>query len=147
MSALFSPYDIRAGIGAGSINDKIYEEDKKDGEINTNFLDGLAYHLARKALDIAKAFDARVLVISGEFRQNQIINNALMEANTYRNRLSRKQAKLLALCEILNPILSAEESAIYSRHFIDLLSLFHIDETAFTQYMRKEMLYQDLFEI
>lgn len=138
-STLFSPYSIRAGIGAGDINRKMLEEETKHGWINSNYLDGPAYHLARKAIDLAKELDARVLVFSSKCNQSRIINNMLIEACEHRKRLSPSQEKLLTLCEYLNPILNEEESVSYSNSFPVLSSLLPFDETASSS--------KDLFDI
>lgn len=128
-STFFFPYRIRAGIGAGDINRNMLEEEAKNGRIDSIFLDGPAYHFAKKALGLAKEYDARVLVVSNECDQNRVINNMLIEASNHRRKLSTSQERLLTLCEFINPILNEEESVSYSNSFSELLPLMPVDKT------------------
>ena len=148
LNTLFYPYELRAGIGVGEINSMIYEDSKQsDNDIDSNYLDGTAYHRAKHALDTAKIYDTRVIIASNDIDYDNVINNMLIEATNYRERMSPSQKRLLVLCEFLNPILNYEESDNYANSFSRLVSFLTFDESIFNKYMYKEKLYQELFSI
>lgn len=148
LNTLFYPYEVRTGIGIGEINRMIYEDSKQyKDKIDSNYLDGTAYHRARRALDTAKIYNTRVVVVSDNLQWDSIINNMLIESTNYRKRMSPSQKSLFVLCEFLNPILNHQESDNYEKNFPDLVSLLTFDENIHNKYMYKEKLYQELFTI
>ena len=148
LNTLFYPYEVRVGIGIGEINSMIYEDGKQyKDDIDSNYLDGTVYHRARRALDTAKIYNTRVVVASDNLEWDSVINNMLIEATNYRERMSPSQKRLMVLCEFLNPILNHQESENYAKNFPDLVSFLTFDETIYNKYMYKEKLYQELFTI
>jgi len=146
LNTLFFPYEVRTGIGIGEINSMIYEDGKQfKNDIDSNYLDGTAYHRARHALDTAKLFNTRVLIASENLEWDTVINNMLIEATNYRERMSSSQKQLMVLCEFLNPILNHQESDEYAKSFPQLVSFLTFDESIYNKYMYKEKLYQELF--
>ena len=141
---LFFPVIIRGGIGC----DKIYESFTNSGDFkDTNEIDGSAYHLAREAIEIAKAKKYDVAFFSKANSLDVYLNNMLMLSSNLKSCLSRSQRDLFRLCSFLSPILSEEELLKYESRFSDMLPFFDFSPLILNKYMYQEKLYSELLSI
>ena len=142
---LFAPYEIRCGIGIGDINDRILDDSKIIyTEGNTNFNDGNAYHLAKKAIDYAKEKNYGVLVFSDLKDNDIILNNLLIYSHDFRRKLTSSQFELMNLYEYLNPLLTDELFIKYETFFSDVVSFLSIKDKLSERNMVSEKLIDDL---
>lgn len=139
---LFFPYEVRAGIGVGGINDMIYEASKDS--MGTNYMDGRAYHLARNALDISKGGICPITILSDDYWDDCIVNKLFAEASNLRGRLSSSQLNLLNLCNVLNPLLGEAEQGMFEIIFDKCVSYLNIDGRITDKYMYRDKLYKEL---
>jgi len=114
---LLFPCRIRCGIGVGEINMEIANNIK---ERNSNINDGLAYHLAKNAIDEAKEYGKEIVIkkgISFDVPLNVLLQEEEMD--------SFSRASIYALINIISPI--ADKDFSNSANYLKMVSCFITD--------------------
>lgn len=99
---LFYPYEIRCGIGYGSINQFISQN--KVNDFGSNFIDGESYHFARNAIDNAKKLDCDILIKTNKMFLDISVNQLMKNANLMERDLTEKQLDIFDAYNLISPI-------------------------------------------
>ena len=94
---LIFPYEIKAGIGYGKLNEKILKDFSKD---DSNKHDGVSYHLAKEAIDFAKKTNKQ-LIIKTKSETDKILNILINDQDLYS--LTKQRQAIYALINIFSP--------------------------------------------
>lgn len=108
-NALF-PFQARAGIGGGVINQEILKVFNDD---NSNMYDGEAYHKAQEALLKAKKYN-REVIINADKIKDEVINPLINDKELMKMTLSR--GLIYSIINLINPI---SEQTNLSRNYLN----------------------------
>lgn len=138
---LFYPYQVRCGIGYGTVNQKILDKDYH----STNMLDGEAYHYAISALDDCKLEKYEFLLYSGNEGKDNLVNQIMSTVELLNLDHTNKQADVFNLFNLLYPLeIKCEEQNIKknAEFIIDKLkqNILYYDFDKFTFNYIKELL-------
>jgi hypothetical protein len=101
---LFYPYEIRCGIGFGTINEIIKTIKEEDKHLNSNFVDGNSYHLAINAINTAKEKNYNILIFSDNYKNDIVINQILHTCMTLELLQTPYQKDVFNMFNLLFPI-------------------------------------------
>ncbi|MCL2295946.1 MAG: SatD family protein, partial [Methanomassiliicoccaceae archaeon] len=93
----FFPYEMRCGIGAGSLIDMPYR--------SSNMMDGTSYHNARNILTFSKDNGYDMLFGSG-CKEDDFVNRYLAAAQALMSKQSRKQRIVDNLISLTDPLIT-----------------------------------------
>lgn len=113
-NALF-PYEVRAGIGGGEINQEILKAFNDD---NSNTHDGKAYHLAQEALLQAKRSNSELIIKTNQIK-DEIINPLVSDKELTNMTLSR--GLIYSIINLVSPI--SEQSNVSQTYMNKALSI------------------------
>lgn len=110
---LMYPYEIRGGVGYGSINEFIkkskYELNIAD-KVNSNFADGDAYHYAINALNDCKDNQQEILLYSDYQDFDLVLNEILRTITLLENLQSKRQKEIFNIFNLLSPMDNINEN-------------------------------------
>jgi hypothetical protein len=95
IKSAFYPYEIRCGIGAGSLLDMPFE--------NSNRMDGTSYHNAYDAITQSKT-ESNELLFKSDGKGDRYVNQYLTAAHTLMSKQSHKQRVVSNLVFLLEPL-------------------------------------------
>ena len=101
---LLYPFELRCGIGFGTINEFIRNIKETDKYLNSNFVDGNSYHLATNAINTAKEKNYNILIFTNNPQNDIIINQVLHTSMTLELLQTPYQKDIFCMFNLLFPI-------------------------------------------
>ena len=101
---LLYPFELRCGIGFGTINEFIRNIKETDKHLNSNFVDGNSYHLATNAINTAKEKNYNILIFTNNPQNDIIINQVLHTSMTLELLQTPYQKDIFCMFNLLFPI-------------------------------------------
>lgn len=101
---LLYPYELRCGIGFGTINEYIKNIKETDKHLDSNFVDGNSYHLATKAINTAKEKNDNIIIFTDTQRNDIIINQVLHTSKTLELMQTPYQKDIFCIFNLLFPV-------------------------------------------
>ncbi len=98
---MFFPYEIWAGIGIGTVNDKIIKSSSFTG---SNMIDGESYHKAVQAITECKDSNVNCKVLSSENKMDDV-NDILEICCRMKQEMTNKQLEIYSLFSIIFPLI------------------------------------------
>lgn len=128
MKTFFSPFEIRVGVGIGPINKETLLSSKKLYSFsNSNYIEGIAYHYARQAIEESEKTKNDIIVYSNKY-EDYFLNNMLIISEELKKTLSPKQKELLFLYNFFAPILNEEEQSEFDRFYDECFEVVSFDK-------------------
>lgn len=101
---LLYPYELRCGIGYGTINEYIKNIKETDKHLDSNFVDGNSYHLATQAINTAKEKDYNILIFTDAQKNDIITNQVLHTSRTLEMMQTPYQKDIFCIFNLLFPV-------------------------------------------